>query len=306
MKIFSRLASFALATFVTAHLVAASESDVVRIPDLKLRAYLLANAVDANGQGIRNAEGLQHFTNLKILNIEDNLLTAIDVSPLRQLERLSIRLNQITNLDVSPLKKLRELDARDNAFTALTIHDIPTLEMISLAGCSRLTHLQLGKLPNLKNLYVSHTALTALDLQGLSRLVRFEAAEVPLEDLRFGGNTELESFALHKCRLPRLDLNGLTGLKKIAAIECGLNEINVVGAPALEEAILDGNHFKSADFTAATRLRKLHLREIPTLMYLHVRGLRELEELDCFLLMEPRYYLPLNLSGTVKLRKLEW
>jgi Leucine-rich repeat (LRR) protein len=327
-NVFVSLALFVFGSALTAF--AQGGSDVIRIPDLKLRAYLLANAVDANGDkqiqrseaqdvealdlnelGIRNPEGLQHFTGLKILNIEHNLLTALDVSALKNLERLSVLDNQLTRLDVRPLKKLRELDARRNRLSELLMEDLPALELLYVTQNKELTRLSLSGLPALKTFAATYTSLTALDLRGLSRLAEIEVIGLEgnapsLEDLRFGGNDALHTVVVRRANVAQLDVSGLPKLRVLRASECGIKEVNVSRTPALEEVELDSNPIQSADFMQSPRLRVLSMQNVPTLRSLHVRGLRNLEELNCYLLLEPRIYLPLNLSGTVRLRKLVW
>jgi Leucine-rich repeat (LRR) protein len=330
MKTRHTLVSLAVAVLTAASAFAQSGSDVIRIPDLKLRAYLLANAVDANGDkqiqrseaqdvealdlnelGIRNPEGLQHFTHLKVLNLEHNLLTALDVSALKHLERLSVLDNQLTRLDVRPLKKLRELDVRLNRLSEVLVDDLPALELLYVTQNKELTRLSLNGLPALKTFAATYTSLTSLDLRGLSRLAEIEVigleGETPsLEQLHFGGNDALHTVVVKRANLARLDVSGLPRLRILRATECGIREIAVANTPALEEVELDNNLLPSADFMQSPRLRVLSLQNMPTLRSLHVRGLRNLEELNCFLLMEPRVYLPLNLSGTVRLRRVVW
>lgn len=184
-------------------------------------------ALELIGENITNLEGLQYFTSLEKLDLEDNFVE--DVSPLAELEKLTwlnLRNNEITNLaeinfsEITALP-LEYLSLRHNvvrfgddqqirisdikilaAFTdleTLDLRDNQITDISSLKSLTKLTYLDISQNPlldktlsdleNLVNLtYLNIRETGATDLEVLSNLVN-------LEYLNIHSNTELTSIA---------------------------------------------------------------------------------------------------------------
>lgn len=315
----------ALLTLASAAALFAQTAQVVRIPDATLRGRLLSLGVDSNndgaiqpseareieildlkGLGIIDATGLNAFTNLRVLDLESNKLERVDVGALTKLERLNIRRNQLGSLDVSRLKVLKNLDIRVNRLMELSVRDLPALEVLSLVQNESLSNLTLANLPSLKELFVSHTQVAAVDLRPFRKLDTFEAFNSALQKVELGDNPMLSAMVLTNSGVESLDLHGLKSLKILRAGGCQkLRQINTAGASSLEEADFEGSGIVTADFTGSPKLREIKLGKNP-IVEVNVRGLAYLERLDCFDERRPRPSLrQLDLSGTVRLRFLQ-
>ena len=147
---------------------------VVSIPDVSLAgairqeigssitthtiAYL--THLDARNHGIKNLKGLEHATNLTVLNLSHNAIS--DVSPLSNLTQLTwLGLNDNAIWDVSPLSgmtQLTELRLNNNA----RIWDVSPLSGMTQLTELRLDNNRISDVSPLSNL----TQLISLDLRG--------------------------------------------------------------------------------------------------------------------------------------------
>ncbi len=170
-----------------------TNDQVVHFPDPNLRAVVAEHlGVDpdritvvalrrlerfgAPHREIENLEGLQHSPNLRLLNLDANLIS--DLTPLaslRNLEELELSWNNIR--DISPLAKLTNLQV-------LTIRDNLITDVESLRGLTNLRALLIQS-----NFIVDHTPLDGLSIENLQYDQICAMPPVPveprLEDRRF-------------------------------------------------------------------------------------------------------------------------
>lgn len=85
------------------------------------------STIHCNREGIKDLTGIQLFTELQILNCEDNQLTALDVSANTALKKLNCVKNKLTTLDVSHNTELTELNCAGNQLTKVDTSQCPNL-----------------------------------------------------------------------------------------------------------------------------------------------------------------------------------
>lgn len=136
------------------------KAQIVTIPDANLKAKLLSAsssnvvaligmsnvAIDTNGNGeieeteaaiitglvisnsqISDATGLESFTNLESLLLDNNSLGSIDLSPFTDLKFLFVGQNQLTSIDLSPLVNLQSFGCESNELTEIDFSNLPEL-----------------------------------------------------------------------------------------------------------------------------------------------------------------------------------
>lgn len=136
------------------------QAQVVNIPDANLKAKLLSAspsnfvaltgmssvAIDTNGNGeieeaeatvitglilsdsqISDATGLESFSNLESLLLDNNSLGSINLSSFTDLTALFLGQNQLTSIDLSPLVNLERLGFESNQITAIDFSNLPQL-----------------------------------------------------------------------------------------------------------------------------------------------------------------------------------
>lgn len=158
-----------------------SNAQVINIPDPNFKAVLLAADVtnsiaydctqfsyykiDSNSNGeieqneaiavcqlnimssnISDLQGIEYFTNLKILACSQNLINSIDLSQLTNLQTLTCDNNYITSLNLGSLIGLKILTCKNNQITALDFSQNPLLERV-YCNQNLLTSLDFGANP---------------------------------------------------------------------------------------------------------------------------------------------------------------
>ena len=123
-------------------LVSNAFSQIVNIPDLNFKAYLVGNSaintnadseiqvseaiaftgtINCSNLNISNLSGIEEFINITTLRCNNNQLNTLDISYNEFLVFLDCSFNQITSLDVSQNIALRELSCQSNQLTSLDV-----------------------------------------------------------------------------------------------------------------------------------------------------------------------------------------
>lgn len=185
-------------------------------------------ALDGQGLGINNLEGIEALVRLSSLRLDNNRLT--DISPLADLgmlETLTLRGNQIS--DLSPLANLtllQDLDLRDNAAPDPSpLAKLVNLVELNLRGNGIEDISFLAQLTNLKKLNLRENNIT--DIEVLANLVR-------LNDLNLRHNsikdvTCLEGLTQLTARL-YLDGNSISNYRPLRYILGQVSDIDITFA----------------------------------------------------------------------------
>ncbi len=130
------------------------------ISEAEAQAY---GNISANSIDIKDATGIEYFTNITSLDLFGNKLTKIDVSYNTMLTDLNLFSNQLTALDVSNNTELTILGVGLNNLTAIDVSKNTVLTKLSL-GNNQLTALDVSKNTVLSKLLLFKNQLTALDV----------------------------------------------------------------------------------------------------------------------------------------------
>ena len=146
--------------------------------------------ISANELGITDLSELHFFINLKILECNNNELTALDVSNNTALERLSCGGNQLTSLDVTNNTALEDLDCWGNQLTTLDVSNNTELIYLHFRGC-QLTTLDVLNNTKLRTLHCNSNQLTTLDVSNNTALEYLYCYNNQLTTLDVSKNTAL-------------------------------------------------------------------------------------------------------------------
>ena len=113
---------------------------------------------------ISDLTGIEGFTNLESLNIEDNKLTSLDVSKNLSLTTLNCGKNKLTNLDISKNISLVEVLCGNNQLTELDVSNNTALIVLH-CGFNQLKNLDITKNKQLETLYCNSNQLENLNLK---------------------------------------------------------------------------------------------------------------------------------------------
>ncbi|MBR2751318.1 MAG: DUF4214 domain-containing protein [Clostridiales bacterium] len=149
-------------------------------PDAMFREYVFRYDANRNGyltedeiatitdilcpkKGITNLSGIQYFSNLRNLVVNDNAITSVELRYNTNLEILYINNNNLQSLDISHNPKLRMLVCFNNQLPSLDVCQNTKLESLD-CSTNRIKYIDVSKCANLCNLKVEGNQLTYLDI----------------------------------------------------------------------------------------------------------------------------------------------
>ena len=194
--------------------------DEDNFPDEVYRDYVKTFDTDNNGAlsdeeravvtemnvigNVADLTGIENFTALKTLEVQNQQLTQLDVSKLTELETLACGGNQLTSLNVSENKKLKSLGCGNN-------------QMETILGLSECTALE--------ELWCDNNQLTTLDLSKNTALATLSCTDNQLTSLDLSKNTLLERLDCYNNQLTTLDLSACTNLEYLY---CNNNRLTTI------------------------------------------------------------------------------
>ena len=116
-------------------------------------------------QGLTSLVGLEHFVNLKILNISGNpAITTFNLPTLSQLEVLFCFNTGITSLNLAPYPLLNDLYVMNNGMTSIDLSANPQMRLFQCRD-NQLTSLDLSNNPNMIYLYMKNNNISTLNIK---------------------------------------------------------------------------------------------------------------------------------------------
>ena len=129
--------------------------------------------------------------------------------------------------------------------------------------------------------YANKQTLTALNVQGLTSLIRLECYYNQLTELNVQGLTSLKVLECYSNQLTELNVQGLTALQELSCWSNQLPELNVQGLTALQKLYCSENQLTALNVQGLTALQELYC-SYNQLTELNVQGRASLKELDCY------------------------
>jgi len=171
-------------------------------------------------KSIRSVKGIEYFTELTELYIDEN---------------------KLASLDVSKNSKLQILECSSNVLTTLTISHNTSLTSLS-CSYNELVSIDVTKNTSLSSLKCSHNQLTALDISNNSELRSLGCGYNQLTELDLSLNTELAGL---NCEHNRLTVLDITSNLKLVGLNCSYNqlkELDLSNQPELYKRYKSGSN----------------------------------------------------------------
>tara|TARA_R110002012_G_scaffold270484_2_gene454896 strand:- start:2850 stop:6635 length:3786 start_codon:yes stop_codon:yes gene_type:complete len=222
---------------------------------------LATTSINANNRNISDLRGLEAFSNLTFLNLQNNNITDIDVSNNLNLIDFRVSNNPLASgVDISILGNLENFYADGININSLNVTNNLNLKFL-IARNNLLTTIDLTNNPNLTVLFLGNNDISTIDLSNnlllerislyQNRITSFDATIFPnltlldLQDTDAGfdltsvdvsGLTALDIlFVGENSNLTTLDISTNTALRRIGINDTGISAINISNALLLED-----------------------------------------------------------------------
>ncbi len=150
--------------------------------------YDYPESIDGTTRTISSLEGIQYFTNLVYLDVEDQNISTADLSKNTKLVILYMDHNKLTSINLKSNPELKDLILWDNDLTSIDLTGNTKLELLDLDN-NKLQTVDFSRNPVLRAIYLSENDLKGtLDLKNQNRL----------ESLDVEGNPNLEKVIISK------------------------------------------------------------------------------------------------------------
>ena len=181
-------------------------------------------------------------------DINDNLLTKLDVSKNIALTRLMCSNNLLTELDVSNNIALISLDCGGNPLTELDVSNNIALTSLTCGG-NQLTKLDVSNNIALTSLTCRNNLLTELDISNNIALTSLDCSNNPLIELNVSSHiyTTLRSLTCNDNQLTELDVSNYIALRSLNCFNNQLTELDISNNIALESLYCDNNPLTELD-----------------------------------------------------------
>ncbi|MBE5806757.1 MAG: hypothetical protein E7317_00235 [Clostridiales bacterium] len=241
-------------------------------PDSIFRQYVKAE-FDANGDGklssteiasvkaielvevpdMKTMKGVEYFTSLEELYIEESSISSIDVSKLTKLKRLGVWGCELTKLNITSLVNLTYLECSCNSLTSLDISKNTNLEYLSCTY-NNLTKLDVSKNINLQELWCGGNKLTSLNVSTLTKLDALGCYDNALTSLDMTKNTYLTWLDFDMNSIKTIDLSMNANLTYLNCSMNKLTSLNISKCTKLERLISYDNSFTTLDISNCPNL----------------------------------------------------
>ena len=255
--------------------------NTIHVIDLILRYNHLRGSILLDGD----------FPNLKLFNVDGNLLTSISLKNLPSLHDYFYSFeNELTSLSLENLPSMVGIRVGDDKLTSISLKDLPKLEVLALKGgklkadiatdigkLTSLKTLELGgneiagdmpsdfeKLVKLEILYLGNNLLTSFSLKDFPNLGYLDLSYNPLTTLSLENLPSLFTYGTTDYsgnQLTSLSLKNLPSLRGICHYTGQLKSVLLEELPKLETLVLADNEIGEIppDIFNMTNLRQINL-----------------------------------------------
>ncbi len=190
---------------------------------------------------IQDLKGIEFFTNIIILECQNNQIKALDVTKNTALERLNCYNNQLTTLDVTKNTTLTELICSDNQLTTLDVTKNNALIDLDFQG-NQIKTLDVTKNTALEYLYCNVNKLSSLDVSRNTALKRLDCTNNLLTALDVSKSTALEQLDCYDNQIKTLDVTNNTALKNLDVAQNQLTALDLSNNTSIIAGNLSPQH----------------------------------------------------------------
>lgn len=246
-------------------------------------AQQVTGYVDLSQNQIADLSGLEHFSNMRYLNLGFNEIISVSFEGWTNLMVLDLRHNQIVDVLLSDLPSMETVDLDTNAidFANWTFDGMASLKTLKLSRTGMETFpIDLQDFPSIEYLMIESNSLTEMVLTGHERLYLLDVSSNPLStNLHLHNLPSLAELSVTDCGIQELDLAEFTAIKYLNASFNELTAFDAASLPALNYLNLSTNPLNDLDVSSNLQLQTLLLRETQ-IVSLDLNNLNSLERIE--------------------------
>lgn len=213
-------------------------------------------SLNVNSKSISDLSGLEAFTELIILDCQNNNLTTLELNTNTHLTTLYCNANQLITLDVSNNIALIEIQSNSNQIASLDVSNNTALESL-LCGWNLLSTLNISNNINLTNLGCNSNQLTSLDISNNTDLLTLNCGINQLSNLNVSNNIALTYLSCNTNQLTTLDVSNNSALLSIICNGNQLSSLDISNNISLESLRCYDNQLTSLDPSSSPQLTTL-------------------------------------------------
>jgi len=258
---------------------AAAYSQVVNIPDVNFKNYLVNNfGINTNTDGeiqvseaaaysgaivvdemnIYDLTGIEAFTSISSLHCHNNFISTLNLTNNNRLDRIFCYHNQLNLLDISNNERLKILNCAQNLLTSLDVSNNDSLKNFDCSS-NLLTSLEVSNLDSLEMLFCGYNNLTSLDVSENTALRSLNIRSANIDSININNCPNLTFFDSEFNPLSSLDVSHNPLLYVLQIRGNHLTSLDVSANPELTYLYIPGNNFSSLDITHNPLLTQLYI-----------------------------------------------
>lgn len=215
----------------------------------KSEAMSFTGGLYLNSMGIHNLSGIEYFTQIRSLSVSNNLLTNVDLSNNKLIEKLEINNNKLTGIDVTQLTQLRQLDISKNYIDYIDLNNNIYLEVLK-CSYNTISELELFNNEYLVTLKCDYNEIYTLDLSDNSNLTILYCSNNNLTTLNIANSNNI-NMGTKNIDITNNDLNCVQVDSEDFSNQNWVNrkDVNTYFSVDCNSIISDENNGTSAEFS---------------------------------------------------------
>ncbi len=232
--------------------------------------------LDVTEKEINDLTGIEDFSDLYYLKLNENNISTIDVSNNLNLRYLYITDNNLTNINISQNERLHSLNLSGNNISAIDISQNTSLQYLYLFK-NTISSLNVTNHIQLKHLGCSYNSLTTIDISQNTLLESLQVSDNYLNSLNIENNTLLELLSCSDNYLTDLNVTNHTALSKLYCSENQLKTLDLSNNANLTKLSCGSNSLTSLNLKNGNNnlLEYLYTRENPDLACILIDNINE-------------------------------
>ena len=181
------------------------------------------------------------------LNLGDNQLIDVDLSPISNIVNIGLNNNNITTIDASNLTQAFILTLSDNPLVEITLNNTH-LQILRLQN-TLITELNLSTVISLQKIFLPDSQIQSLDFSNNPILEEVNTFNTPLASINLPNNPSLTKMNVSKCQLTELDVTNCPGLLDLKCGENTLTNLDLTNNTLLGHLSVTNNQITHIDLT---------------------------------------------------------